>query len=242
MISVCIPTYNGELYIKKQMESILKQIKDNDEVIVSDDSSTDATLKILDNFNDKRIKILRNNHFHSPIYNLENALKNASGDLIFLSDQDDIWCFDKVEKILKYLKNYDCVVSDAKIIDGNDFIIADSFYKINKSKKGFLHNFIKNGYLGCTMAFTKKIKDISLPFPNKIPMHDSWIGLLSEIYGKTIFIDEQLICYRRHGNNASQSAEKSRNSLKTKIYQRIILLYAILKRILFINMKKNKGV
>ena len=90
MISVCMATYNGEKYIEEQLKSILSQLGENDEVIVSDDSSTDNTLAIVESFNDVRIKIFPNNKFHSPIFNFENALKQATGDYIFLSDQDDV--------------------------------------------------------------------------------------------------------------------------------------------------------
>lgn len=91
MISVCMPTYNGEKFIRIQLESILSQLGNDDEIVISDDSSTDKTVEITKSFNDSRIHLLENNTFHSPIYNLENALKNAKGDFIFLSDQDDEW-------------------------------------------------------------------------------------------------------------------------------------------------------
>ena len=103
MISVCIATYNGEKYIREQLDSILPQLGLDDEVIISDDSSTDNTLKIIEEYNDCRIKIFSNNKFYSPILNFENALKKAQGDFIFLSDQDDIWKSNKVEVVMKYL-------------------------------------------------------------------------------------------------------------------------------------------
>lgn len=90
-------TYNGEKYISVQLDSILKQLSENDEVIISDDSSTDRTVDVIKNFKDKRIKLYEDNHFHSPIFNFENALEKASGDIIFLSDQDDVWLDNKVK-------------------------------------------------------------------------------------------------------------------------------------------------
>lgn len=104
MISVCIATYNGGKYIKEQLDSILFQLGKDDEVIISDDSSTDDTLSILESYHDERIVILTNQKFHSPVYNFENALKSAKGDFIFLSDQDDIWEPTKVEVMLDSLK------------------------------------------------------------------------------------------------------------------------------------------
>lgn len=231
MISVCMPTYNGEKYIKEQIESILSQLSENDELIISDDSSTDNTVKIIKSFNDERIKIYENNHFKSPIYNLENALNYAKGDFIFLSDQDDVWYPEKVSVIIKQLENYDCVVSDATVVDSNMNVLFKSFYKINKSKEGYIHNIIKNGFVGCCMAFNSKILKLSIPFPKNIPMHDSWIGLLSEKVGKVMFLKQSLIFYRRHGGNASTTAEKSNFSLSEKIKMRLILIKEINNRL-----------
>ena len=80
------------------------------------------------------------------------------------------------------------------------------------------------------MAFNRKILEKALPFPNPIPMHDTWIGLMAEKYGKTFFLREPLIYYRRHGNNVSPTAEKSSYSLKKKIYHRYLFVKNTLKR------------
>ena len=112
MISVCIATYNGGAFIKRQLYSILPQLGENDEVVIADDGSTDDTLPIIESLNDKRIKIIEGPHRHSPIWNFEKALKAAKGDYIFLSDQDDEWMPNKVKVTLPYLKTADCIVSD----------------------------------------------------------------------------------------------------------------------------------
>ena len=98
--SVCIATFNGEKFIKEQLDSILCQLGVDDEIIISDDSSVDQTISIIESYKDKRIKIFVNQKFSSPIYNFENAIMKSRGDFIFLSDQDDIWQSDKVEKML----------------------------------------------------------------------------------------------------------------------------------------------
>ena len=223
-ISVCMATYNGEKYIKEQLESILSQIGENDEVIISDDSSTDNTVEIIKAFSDNRIKIFENQKFKSPIFNFENALNNATGDIIVLSDQDDIWKANKIETIKKYMHNYDLVLSDATIIDEYGNLIQESFYKLNNSRMGFIQNIIKNSYLGCAMGFNRKILEKALPFPKDIPLHDWWIGLVGEMYGKIYFIEDKLISYRRHGNNASPTGEKSKYSTLKKISFRISLI------------------
>ena len=234
MISVCIATYNGEKYIKEQIDSILSQLCDDDEVIISDDSSIDNTIEIIENYNDPRIKIFKGNTFYNPIFNFENALKQTNGDYIFISDQDDIWLPNKVKVTMSYLKKYDCVVSNAVIVDANGNILYDSFFKKNKSRRGFLYNFLKNGYLGCCMAFNRKILKYALPFPSNIPMHDIWIGLVAEIFGKSFFLEESLVCYRRHDFNYSMASEKSKNSLVVKLEYRIILLVNIIKKIFYL--------
>jgi len=232
MISVCIPTYNGEKYLKKQLDSILAQLGQADEVVISDDSSIDNTINIIKSYSDRRIRLFENNSFKSPTFNLENALLKARGDYIFLADQDDIWMANKVETCLERIVGYDVLVSDCTIIDENDAQLQSSFYEINHSKKGFANNFIKNSYLGCCMLLNRSILDYVLPFPKGIAMHDIWIGLNVEFVGKSKFTAEKLIMYRRHGENMSPTAGKSNFSISFKLIYRIKFLYYILSRFL----------
>lgn len=223
-------TYNGEKYIREQLNSILLQLGENDEIIVSDDSSTDKTLSIIDSFNDARIKIFPNNKFHSPIFNFENALKQAKGDYIFLSDQDDIWEVNKVETMLLYLTQYDLIVSDCSIIDKDGKMIRESYYGGSEPKVGVFRNIIRNHYLGCCMAFRKELLEIALPFPRKIAMHDIWLGLCASCFFSTKFIPDKLIRYRRHGGNASATAETSNLPWMYRINYRLHFLYQLFKR------------
>lgn len=208
MISVCIATYNGEKYVCEQLESILKQIGNDDEVIISDDGSTDETLNIIKGFIEKEQKTIKliEGPRKGVIKNFENAIKNAQGDIIFLSDQDDIWEDNKVETMVDAFRksnDYYVVVHDATVVDSNGEKIMDSFFATRNSKKGLIKNLIKNSYIGCCMAFKCEIKEKILPFPDGIEMHDWWIGLVSEMKYKSYFIDEKLIRYRRHGDNVS---------------------------------------
>ena len=228
MISVCMPTYNGEKYIREQLDSILSQLEEYDEVIISDDSSTDNTIEIIKSYKDSRIHLYPENHFQSPIFNMENALKNANGEFIFMSDQDDVWVDNKVTVMMRYLEQYDCVVSDAMIVDSDLNEIAPSYFEICKCKTGIIRNIVKNGYIGCCMAFRQTLLGKVLPFPQSIPMHDMWIGINAERYGRSIFINEKLIKYRRHENNASATSEKSNNSLVTKMKYRLDIIRALL--------------
>jgi len=231
-ISVCIATFNGAKYIEAQLTSILNQLGKDDEVIVSDDSSTDNTIEVIRQFNDNRIKLFTNQNFRSPIFNFEFAISKASGQYIFLSDQDDIWKENKIKVTLDYLKNYNLVVSDCNIIDGNDNELFPSFYLVNKSAPGFIANLKRNSYLGCCLAFDQTIKQAILPFPKHIAMHDIWIGLLTELIGKSIFIPDKLISFRRHTSNFSPTSQRSNFSIFFKIGYRIQFLIYLFLRIL----------
>lgn len=235
MISVCIPTCNGEKFIQKQMDSILSELGANDEVLISDDSSTDRTIEIIKAYNDSRIKVIENCTFKSPIFNLENALKQAKGAYVFLSDQDDIWLPGKVNITMEKLIHYDIVVCNGHIIDRDEKIIHDSYFEWKGSGQGFIKNVMKNTYLGCSLAFNRNILDFILPFPKNIAMHDIWIGMAGELIGKSYFIQEQLFLYRRHNDNFTAAIQKSDNGLSDntiayKIRYRIVMLFDLFTR------------
>ena len=229
-VSVCMATYNGEKYIFEQMKSILMQLNVSDEVIVSDDGSRDKTLSIIENIKDQRVCIFKNEFGPNLILNIENALKKATGDYIFLSDQDDIWLEDKVNMMTLLLNKYDLVVSDCMIINEKEEIIKESFFEIIGKKRGIIRNLYKNPYLGCCMAFKKEVLGKALPFPKNIPMHDIWLGFIGELYGKTYFYEGKLVKYRRHISNTSPTTGVSKNALSWKIYSRIRLIYHLIKR------------
>lgn len=230
MISVCLATYNGEKYIKAQLESIVAQLSQYDEIIISDDGSTDSTFNIVEDIKNDRIKIVHNTQYHGITHNIENALRHASGDILFLSDQDDIWLNGKVNKMNELLETYDLVISNCKVTDSHLAITDESLFKMRKSGSGLIKNIIKNSYVGCCMAFSRKVLQAALPFPANIPMHDSWIGLVAELVGKVKFLDEPLILYRRHANNASATAKESKSSVLTKIRWRCILIKELVIR------------
>lgn len=218
MISVCIPTYNGEKYISEQLASILSQIGAQDEIIVSDDGSVDHTLSIIKNMADSRIKLINGAGKHSVTKNVEVALGQAQGDYIFLADQDDVWFPNKVEIFMQWLQKYDCVVSDAVVVDENLRLKSPSLYQVMSVRKGRLYNtFWKNGYTGCCMAFTKRVKDYALPFPDQIPMHDIWIGNVAAYHFRIKFINDKLIYFRRHQNTNSCNTYGSKYSFFKKI-------------------------
>ena len=232
MVSVCLATHNGVRYIKAQIESILCQLEANDEIIISDDGSTDNTLEILHSFNDKRIVI---HHFKQPstskhphtyvCRNFENALRHAKGDYIFLADQDDWWMPNKVERCLEVLKFYTLVVHQAEICDGNLLFNGKLMYKDNFVFENYLS--LKRGkYYGCTLAFRKELLNYILPFPMKLILHDQWIGCMAELKGSVYYERNPLIKYRLHGDNTSGGP--SPNSVFFQIWYRVYMFIYLL--------------
>lgn len=230
MISVCLASYNGEKYIYDQIVSILKQLELNDELIISDDGSTDNTIKIIKNFDDNRIKLYTHNGSGRPTENFQNALVRAKGDFIFLSDQDDIWLDNKYKLIIKHLESCDLVLSDSILVDENLKVLSPSFFKFHRSAKGIIKNVIKNAYFGSCMAFRKELLEYALPFPpSKEIGHDVWIGLVGEMVGKVCFVEKQLILYRRHSAAVtSHGISKSKRNLIIKLLGRIIMFKYVL--------------
>lgn len=233
MISVCIATYNGERYIRQQIESIVCQLNVDDEIIVSDDGSTDGTLDIVKGIDDKRIKIIEGPGRKSPILNFECALKASKGDFIFLSDQDDVWKPDKVEICMKWLKTYHCVVSDAEVTDNRLKPLYPSLYAIMQVRQGRIYNTIwKNGYTGCCMAFRRNVLEASLPFPKDIPMHDIWIGNVAAYKYNVIFIPDRLIHFRRHENTISCNGKGSKFTIWQQMKFRLNIIKNIIRLLL----------
>ena len=231
-ISVCMATYNGEKYIYEQIESILYQLREQDEIIVSDDHSGDNTIEIIKSFNDNRIKIIFNNGERGYTANFENALNHATGDIIFLSDQDDVWLNGKVDKMLRLLESSDLVVSDVEIVDTNLNLINSSHFRLHNVKDGFWNNFLFTRYIGASMAFKQEILKKVLPFPSKKSLcaHDYWITIVSEAYYNVKLLNEPTLKYRRHESNASTGGLKSKNSLLKKLINRFYSLIKLVER------------
>jgi len=232
-VSVCMATYNGEKYLKKQIDSIILNLGIDDELIVSDDGSTDHTKEIVNSYvkNDKRIHLI-NGPQCGVIRNFENAIKESKGDIIFLSDQDDIWDKNKVKFIKKCFikKRVAVVIHDADVIDCNGNIILSSYFQWRKSQAGVLKNIVKNSYIGCCMAFRKELLKYILPFPSNIEMHDQWIGILGDLYGGTYFLNRILFHYRRHDNNVSSLKHYTIGKMiKNRYYFCLCLLLRIIQ-------------
>lgn len=232
MISVCMASFNGALYIREQITSVLNQLSEDDELLVADDGSLDSTIAIIESIQDIRLHLISVGGKLGVVKNFERVLAEAKGQYIFLCDQDDIWLPGKVAECLASLEKNILVVTDCKVVDQSLNEISPSFFKLRNSGKGVLKNILKNTYLGCCMAFRRELLDVALPFPEKIPMHDMWLGLLAETQGSVLFISQIMSLYRRHDLAASPTAGKSNLSFIKQIWIRVNLTTCIIKRLL----------
>ncbi len=225
--SIAMAVYNGEKYIRKQIDSILTLMNLNDELIISYDDSRDNTWKIIEEYSlkDKRIKIYKNK-IAGVANNFSNAISYCSGQYIFLADQDDIWMNDKINKMVKILEDPNTVIAicDGYITDDELNIKGNLFeeYRISTSS---IKNFIKGTYWGCCMAFNAKLKDVVCPFPQHGICHDLWLGILGSRYGKIILLRECCIKHRLHSNNATKKLK-----LKELIENRFYFFVELFKR------------
>jgi len=217
MISVALCTYNGEKYITSQIESILNQSLPVDEIVVCDDGSSDSTLDILNAIKDScaiKIHIHQNKTNLGVCANFEQAISLCQGDVIFLSDQDDIWEQNKVQTIVYWFnqnKDKSAVFTDAKLIteDDNPFIdktLWDCIGFNKKMRKYFdkglaLESFFINKATGATMAIRKELQFSFAKYCNNDNvLHDYCIALKALDNNKLGYIDKPLIKYRIHSN------------------------------------------
>ncbi len=223
--SVAMAVYNGQRYVKEQIDSIVELMSDEDELIISYNKSDDHTLDIIKEYesNDSRIKIVFDNG-NTVESNFNNAVKYCSGKYIFLADQDDVWFNDKLNKMVHYFEEHkECgiLICNGYVTDKNLNRKKDIFHQFHTTNSA-VRNFFKGSYLGCQMAFTRKIKDIVWPVCVNPPIaHDLWLGVYGAIYCKVQMIDEPMILHRIHENNYSHT---SRMSLIGKIKDRIHFL------------------
>lgn len=229
-ISVAMASYNGRRYIAQQTESILAQLGAEDELVISDDGSTDGTRDYLEALaaRDSRVKVLDGPQC-GVVANFERALSACKGRWIFLADQDDVWHPDKCAAVLACAEATGAVLimHDARITDEHGEVLQESFFALRGSRTGFVRNYIKNSYIGCCIAFSRQLLPYILPFPDTIPMHDQWIGLQAERHGGTALLEQPLIDYRRHGDNATAMTH---GSVMSMLRSRIGMLRALLRQ------------
>ncbi|WP_455635203.1 glycosyltransferase [Parabacteroides sp.] len=232
-VSVAMAVYNGEKYVRDQIISILSQLRKDDELIISYDESSDNSLSILTEFAqyDKRVKIYDNPYKPGVAKNFQNALEHCLGDIIFLSDQDDVWLPDKLNQVLPVFedKKIAVVFHDAYLTDQYLNIISESTFALRGgSRETVLGNLFRLSFIGCCMAFRSTYKEVILPIPSVFFAHDWWIGCLLGC-GKTKMkaLKKPLIYHRMHDNNTTP---KKRRPLSYQLRIRWFLSVYLINR------------
>jgi glycosyltransferase involved in cell wall biosynthesis len=235
-------TWNGEAYIVQQLESILSQLGPFDELIVSDDGSTDKTLEILESYSEK-IRVVAVSRVGGVVKNFERALSSAKNPIIILSDQDDVWLPGKVDLIRNCLSRAEMLITNADVVDSTLASMNCDLFDFVKFRRGFINNFISPKYVGCCMAFHKKILDIALPFPSNIQWHDWYLSLIGELLYTVECSPVKTLLFRRHSTNSSNTGFKSNQNFFKKFKFRVAMFNAlmiVLCRYLGKNKFKNK--
>lgn len=210
-------TYNGEKYLKQQIDSILAQSNKKWELLIRDDGSHDNTVSIITDYQTKypnKIKLITDNKHHlGANLNFGQLLEYTNAEYIMFSDQDDVWLPNKIELTLRVMKSAEqlypekpvLVHTDLKVVDPNLNIIAESMWSYQKLLPQLGNNLNKisaqNVVTGCAMMINKKAKVISIPIPEEAIMYDWWIALNVAKHGKIVYVSLPSILYRQHADN-----------------------------------------
>lgn len=222
LVSIALATYNGEKYLRDQLNSIYQQSYSNLEVVASDDRSSDATIRILDEFaetyglryavNDRRLGVVRN---------FEAAIKMSRGSYVALADQDDIWATDKIAMLQRRAQTLEAsvgritpvlVFSDLIVVDENLSEICRSYYAFTKKNATLTtlnRLIVENVVVGCTTLFNQTLAELALPFPEEATMHDLWLALVCSAFGKIEPERTPTTYYRQHGGNVLGARNKA---------------------------------
>jgi glycosyltransferase involved in cell wall biosynthesis len=231
-LSIALGTYNGAAYLKEQLESFAAQTRTPDELVISDDQSTDDTLRVMEEFAATArfpVRLSVNESNLGTPKNFEKAISLCRGDVILLSDQDDVWHRDKlesVERIFEAKPQLSLVFSNADLVDETLKPFAETLFerlgfnrrkqRLVKSGRALDLQLRENLVCGCTLAFRANLKELVLPISGDGPLvHDGWIVLLIAAAGEIDFINRPLLKYRQH------SAQQSRLS-KTSTWHEIM--------------------
>ncbi len=221
LISIAMATYNGEKYLREQLDSIYNQTYSNIEVLVCDDCSNDNTTSILKEYKDNfGLKYFVNKVNLGYVKNFERAISLCSGEFIALSDQDDIFLPRKIETLVNEIKDYDVIHSDAYLINDIGNIFSKSFSEYSKKiiKPKSEIDLILNGCVtGCTCMMKSSFAKEITPFPDNLYVHDKWIGFVAFKNSSLKYIDKSLIKYRQHSLNSIGAADINNYSLFEKI-------------------------
>jgi glycosyltransferase involved in cell wall biosynthesis len=228
MISIAMTTYNGEKYIREQINSILGQSYKDFELIICDDCSNDSTWNILEEYEqkDKRIHCYLNSTNIGFKKNFEKAITLTNGKYIALADQDDIWLSNHLEVLLNHIGNYLLVCTKSKNINAFGINIRMKTKKkildLNADRNNLLYRLLlfDNYVQGCTIMFDRSLIDDFIPIPEEVKYHDYWLGIITAMYKKIYFINKITVLYRRHNLNVTSEYHSRKEFFEKKIIMR----------------------
>jgi glycosyltransferase involved in cell wall biosynthesis len=206
LCSVVLASFEGERFIREQIESILVQLGPDDEIIVSDDASSDGTVDVVRRIGDSRIHVLENRDRVGYVLNFQRAVDRVRGQYVFFSDQDDVWLPGKMRSLCTALQSKRLVASDAVVVDENLRVLHESFFGWRRATSfSWQSIFLRPTVVGATMCCTHDYLKSLLPLPAQVP-HDFWLSFNAALDGAMEIIPIPLILYRRHAAAFSPSA------------------------------------
>jgi glycosyltransferase involved in cell wall biosynthesis len=222
-VEILLATYNGELYLREQIDSILGQDYPNLRLLASDDGSSDGTVAILNEYAARfpdRVRMLAEMEGSGhPRRNFLRLMKAATGEYIGFSDQDDVWIPEKVSLSMGALLQMEnkngkatplLVFTDLVVVDERLQTLHPSFWKREGLWVKNVHRLQRvlgeNAVTGCTAMINRSMCNLALQMPEEAEMHDRWICLLSAAFGAAEAIPQPTVLYRQHGNNVIGSA------------------------------------
>jgi len=215
-IDILLSTYNGEKFIKEQLDSLLGQTFQDWCLLVRDDGSSDATIKIVSEYLNKypeKILFIDDKEKHlGACQSFAKLLEHSTGEYIMFCDQDDVWLENKVELTLEKMLDMEkqkpdkpiLVHTDLKIADQNLNIISESMWryqKLNPNRNRLNYLLVQNNVTGCTTMMNRKLKEAVDQIPQEAIIHDWWIALIASVFGAIGYVNQSTILYRQHGNN-----------------------------------------
>lgn len=204
--SVAMATYNGAKYIQEQLDSFVEQTSVPDELVICDDGSTDKTIEILNHFKSSapfKVHIYRNEKNLGYGQNFGKAMSLCTGDLIFLSDQDDVWFPEKIATICEIVTNNPknhVFLNDALLTDGD--LVSSGRTKLQQMKSARIN--IDSFVQGCCCAVRKEFLELALPLPKVYKAHDNWLVELAGYLDVKMVYEYALQFYRIHGENTGK--------------------------------------
>jgi glycosyltransferase involved in cell wall biosynthesis len=228
-ISFVVATYNGAAHVEAQLASILQFLGPNDEIVVSDDGSSDDTVARVTAMADPRIHMIVGDRRLGYQGNFARAIAACRGSSIFFSDQDDICLPKRIPESLDKLAHASCVCGDAVVVDANLSPVQPSYFEIRHARFGALSLFLRPSVIGATMACRRDFLLASLPFPEGVP-HDMWLSVRAARRGELTVVAIPFILYRRHQTALSATGAASRRPLVSRVWERLLLLAALVSR------------